>query len=140
MINDRNLTSHTYDFGICDEILERLEMSYFQAFENLNQFFIKEESTTMKEFGLSKDELNMLRIIFGKHLKNQGVVLIYGSRVKGTYTDRSDIDLVIKDSHLNRFELQNIIEEIDESTLPYLCDVYSMGYSDQRGSQRPYQP
>ncbi|AOY75996.1 nucleotidyltransferase substrate binding protein [Clostridium formicaceticum] len=47
MIKSRNLTSHTYDEGIADEIIRIVKDSYFQAFEGLRKKmdqFQREES------------------------------------------------------------------------------------------------
>ena len=45
--------------------------------------------------------------IFNKYLRD-GIVLIYGSRVEGTYTDTSDVDLIIKNSTLDRQQLKGV--------------------------------
>ena len=73
-------------------------------------------------FGITFKQKQILNDILSKYLKD-GIVLIYGSRVKGTYTNTSDVDLVIKNSTLNRQQLSNLIDDIDESDFPYLCDV-----------------
>ena len=50
-------------------------------------------------------------------------VILYGSRAKGTNTKRSDIDLVIADSQVDRVTLGNIEYEIEESDIPNLVDI-----------------
>lgn len=50
-------------------------------------------------------------------------VILYGSRAKNTHTDRSDIDLVIKNSSIDRHYLGKIKMEIDESDIPYNVDL-----------------
>ena len=74
-------------------------------------------------FGLSDKELSILRSIFSAHLSS-GIVIVYGSRAKGTHGRRSDIDLVIKDSTVPDDNiLHKIVDEIDESDFPYLVDL-----------------
>ena len=50
-------------------------------------------------------------------------VILYGSRAKGTNTKRSDIDLAIADSQVDRITLSNIEYEIEESDIPNLVDI-----------------
>lgn len=78
----------------------------------------------MNSYGLSELHLNILRRVFDQHL-NRGKVLIYGSRAKGTYRPESDIDLVIDCPYedINRHTLANILDDLTESDLPYLCDL-----------------
>ena len=63
-----------------------------------------------------------LKTIFDKY-PNIKKVILYGSRAKGTNTKRSDIDLVIANSQLDRFTLSNIKSEIEESDIPNLVDI-----------------
>lgn len=75
------------------------------------------------DFGLSESQRNILIQIFDMFLKN-GQVIVYGSRAKGTYTSRSDIDLIIKDSDISDPLIpEKIKEEIEESDFPYLADI-----------------
>lgn len=73
-------------------------------------------------FGISPGQKLILNDIFSKYLRD-GVVFIYGSRVKNTYTSTSDVDMVIKNSTLDRQQLADLIDAIDESDFPYLCDL-----------------
>jgi len=73
--------------------------------------------------GLNSAQENLLKQIFAKYLKS-GTVIIYGSRAKGNYSERSDIDLVIKGSQLNDEQtVEAIRDDIDESDFPYLTDL-----------------
>ena len=75
------------------------------------------------KFGLTNIQINLLTSIF-KQYKIQGKVIIYGSRSKGNYTDRSDVDFVIKDYiNKDRHFISNLNEIIEESDFPYLCDI-----------------
>ena len=50
-------------------------------------------------------------------------VVLYGSRAKGTHNERSDIDLAIKNSNIDRHTLGRIKLQIDNSNIPYLVDL-----------------
>ncbi|MCX7726587.1 MAG: nucleotidyltransferase domain-containing protein [Chitinispirillaceae bacterium] len=73
-------------------------------------------------FGLTTEQEDILKEIFKKYLKS-GVVIIYGSRAKGTFMPWSDIDIVIKGSERNRQVIGEIKELIEESDFPYLVDL-----------------
>ena len=73
-------------------------------------------------FGLTSKQIQLLNDIFAQYL-HIGTVVIYGSRVKDTYTKTSDVDLVIKNSQLDRHQLAALIDSIEESDFPYLCDL-----------------
>jgi predicted nucleotidyltransferase len=73
-------------------------------------------------FGLSPAQTQILQNIFKKNLKT-GQVIVYGSRAKNTYTKYSDIDLVLKKTHLNAHQVEDLIDTIIESDFPYLCDI-----------------
>lgn len=73
-------------------------------------------------FGLNPAHTKILQDIFKQHLK-RGLVIIYGSRVKNTQTKYSDIDFILKQSNLNTHHLEDLIDDIIESDLPYLCDI-----------------
>ena len=53
-------------------------------------------------------------------------VILYGSRAKETHHERSDIDLVIRNSEISRQTLGKIKLEIDNSDVPYLVDLQIM--------------
>jgi predicted nucleotidyltransferase len=73
-------------------------------------------------FGLSPVQTQILQNIFKKYLKT-GQVIIYGSRAKNTYMKYSDIDLVLKKTHLNTHQVEDLIDTIIESDFLYLCDI-----------------
>lgn len=75
------------------------------------------------DFGLTKKQSALLKNIFQQFL-SQGQVLIYGSRAKGNFHERSDVDLVIKKTNSqNKYFLEKIKTAIEESNFPYLCDI-----------------
>jgi len=74
------------------------------------------------QFGLKDKQLEIVKNIFANYTEISEVV-IYGSRVKGTHNERSDIDLVIKNSNVDRKIINKIRMDFDESNLPYLIDL-----------------
>jgi predicted nucleotidyltransferase len=50
-------------------------------------------------------------------------VLLYGSRAKGNWHLRSDIDLAVKGPQLDRFLLARLLLDIDDSDLPFPVDL-----------------
>ena len=64
----------------------------------------------------------ILEKIFEKHNFIDKVV-IYGSRAKGNFSNRSDIDFVVYGQPIDRFELYKVVNEIEESSLPYNTDI-----------------
>lgn len=74
------------------------------------------------DFGLELKYINLLKSIFEKYPFIERVIL-FGSRAKGNYTERSDIDLAVFGNPKDRFELSKILEEIEDSILPYNTDI-----------------
>jgi predicted nucleotidyltransferase len=76
----------------------------------------------MNSFGINELSINILKNIFSKY-ENIKEVNLYGSRAKGNYHDRSDVDLVICNSNIDRQLLGNLILEINNSNFPYMVDI-----------------
>lgn len=73
----------------------------------------------MKQVALSIKHLNMIKDI----LKGPFQVILFGSRVKGTNYDASDIDICLKaDQPIPYLELSLLDEALEESDLPYFVD------------------
>jgi predicted nucleotidyltransferase len=72
--------------------------------------------------GLQAKHLNLLQEIFSRYPQVEQVKL-YGSRAKGTFNDRSDIDLVVYGDNIDRKILGNINHDLEESDIPYLVDL-----------------
>lgn len=76
----------------------------------------------MKDFGLTKEEIENIKNVFAKYQKVK-TVTIYGSRAKGNYKPASDIDLTLKGHEID-FELQQNLEfDLDDLMLPYKFDI-----------------
>ncbi len=78
-------------------------------------------------FGLTEKQINTIICIFKKYSEIEQVIL-YGSRAKGTFSERSDIDLVLKGNVLNRHIVAKIIMDFDDSDLLFQIDLQN--YSD----------
>jgi predicted nucleotidyltransferase len=76
----------------------------------------------MSNFGLKEEEEQLLKSIFSKY-DSLNKVIVYGSRAKGTFNERSDLDLVITESNIDRSLIGQIISEINNSNFPYLLDL-----------------
>ena len=73
-------------------------------------------------YGLSTAILESIVSVFQRHPEIEQVKL-YGSRAKGTYHERSDIDLVVYGHAINRHLLASLLMEFDESNIPYHVDL-----------------
>lgn len=76
----------------------------------------------MNEFGIKESDFNFLINTFRKY-EHINKVIIFGSRAKGNFNDRSDIDLVIQKSNISRQFIGRIISEINESNFPFTVDL-----------------
>ena len=72
-------------------------------------------------FGIYPKSFHVLQEIFTKH-SNIFEVKIYGSRAIGNFREGSDIDLTIT-NQIDIEELNQIVNEIEESPIPYLVDI-----------------
>lgn len=75
----------------------------------------------METFGLSDKSFQILLEIF-RNYPSVSEVKVYGSRAKGTYSDRSDLDLVILDE-IDRKTLGEIWMEVNSSDFPLTVDL-----------------
>ena len=75
------------------------------------------------DFGLTDKQKTLLITILKRYVKT-GEVIVFGSRAKGNYTERSDIDIALQNAQffLN-CSIGGLIDEIAESDFPYLADV-----------------
>lgn len=77
--------------------------------------------------GLTTEQLELVQQVFKKHSAVASVKL-YGSRAKGTFHDRSDVDLVVFGAGIDRFLIADMLLDLDDSNLPYTVDLQN--YSD----------
>lgn len=74
----------------------------------------------MNFYGLNDNEINIIKDILKSF--NITKAAIFGSRVKGIFTEKSDIDIVIFDN-INIMNFANLKAELLESNLPYFVDI-----------------
>ena len=75
------------------------------------------------DFGLTESQKKILIGILQKYIKS-GEEIVFGSRAMGTNTERSDIDIALRDAEFFLpYSLGDLIDEIAESDFPYLADV-----------------
>ena len=72
--------------------------------------------------GLREFDIEILTKLFRAQPKITRVK-VYGSRAKGTYHERSDIDLVIYGGGVDRFMISNLLLDLQSSDLPYIVDL-----------------
>lgn len=74
-------------------------------------------------FGLTESQQSLLVTILDKGIPS-GEVIVYGSRAKGTHTNRSDIDLVVKNlPNASAQLIEDLRDDISESDFPFLADI-----------------
>ena len=76
----------------------------------------------MSDFGLDKEDLEIIRSVFLKFNQIRKV-LIYGSRAKGNHRPSSDIDLTLLGENITLGLQLEIESELNELLLPYRFDV-----------------
>ena len=69
-------------------------------------------------------ELELLRSVLRQHPEVVSATL-FGSRAKGTHSDRSDVDLALAGS-LGALGAEAIAAELEELPLPYRFDVHAL--------------
>ena len=77
----------------------------------------------MNSFGINEAPMTILGSIFSTY-EQINKVLLYGSRAKGSYNERSDVDMVICCSNkIDRHILGKIILDVNNSNFPYTVDI-----------------
>ncbi|SFX25236.1 nucleotidyltransferase domain-containing protein [Marinospirillum alkaliphilum] len=73
------------------------------------------------QIGLEPHQLQMVLQCFANHPEIEQA-MVYGSRAKGNYHQRSDLDLALK-GQLNRHQLAQIKLELEDTNLPISIDL-----------------
>lgn len=84
----------------------------------------------MKAPPLKPAELELVRSVFRLHPEVKSATL-FGSRAKGTHSDRSDVDLVLA-GDIEPLRAEAIAAELEELPLPYRFDVQSLAHIQHR--------
>ena len=74
---------------------------------------------------LVASELELVLSVLRQHPEIESATL-FGSRAKGTHSDRSDVDLALAGS-LGALGAEAIAAELEELPLPYRFDVHDLG-------------
>lgn len=73
---------------------------------------------------ISESQQQILQNVLTKHLPKNTVAYAFGSRVKGTAREYSDLDLVLKSPEaISILDLANLKEALAESDLPFRVDI-----------------
>jgi predicted nucleotidyltransferase len=84
----------------------------------------------MKAPPLNSRELDLVCAIFRRHPEVTSAIL-FGSRAKGSHTERSDVDLVVT-GDVEPLRAEAIASELDELPLPYRFEVQSLAHIHYR--------
>ena len=84
----------------------------------------------MKVPGLEPSELDMVRSVLRNHPEVTSATL-FGSRAKGTHSDRSDVDLVVT-GEVEPLRAEALASELDELPLPYRFEVQPLAHIQYR--------
>ena len=76
----------------------------------------------MSATGLTPEQLALLQQVFNKHPQIAAVKL-YGSRAKGTFHERSDVDLVLVGTGIDRHLVADLLMDLADTDLPYAVDL-----------------
>lgn len=80
-------------------------------------------------YGLTSFTLTSINQIFKENIGVEEAIL-YGSRAKGNYKPGSDIDITLKGKSLTISDLNRIMNQFDDSFLPYQFDVSLFDHID----------
>lgn len=80
----------------------------------------------MKPPPLKPAEMAMVHAVFRHHPEIETATL-FGSRAKGTHTERSDVDLVLT-GDVEPLRAEGIAAELDELPLPYRFEVQPLSH------------
>jgi predicted nucleotidyltransferase len=84
----------------------------------------------MKAPPLNASELEMVRTVLRRHPEVASATL-FGSRAKGTHTERSDVDLAVA-GEVAPLRAEAIAAELDELPLPYRFEVQPLEHIHHR--------
>lgn len=74
--------------------------------------------------GLNRAEMALISTILQKHPKIDSAIL-FGSRAKGTHSNRSDVDLAVS-GDVSPLEAEAVASDLDELPLPYRFEVQAL--------------
>lgn len=80
----------------------------------------------MKTLPFTEKELELMRSVFRRHPEVVSASL-FGSRAKGTHTERSDVDLAVA-GDVSPVRAEAIAAELEELPLPYRFEVQALDH------------
>jgi predicted nucleotidyltransferase len=80
----------------------------------------------MNRFDLMRLSEDYIRDTLRRYLRSDAAVYLYGSRARGDAAWNSDYDLWI-DGELPRHQINAIVEDLDESFVPFHVDLVTTG-------------
>ena len=81
------------------------------------------------KFGLKDETINRINSVF-ENYREIDKVIIYGSRVSGTFRNGSDIDLTILGNNITSHTLLKVDTELDDLLTPYMFDLSIFSHID----------
>ncbi len=75
-----------------------------------------------EKFGLTQNTIDEINAVFSKYSGIEQAIL-YGSRATGNFKAGSDIDLTLIGNSISHQHISTILNEFDESNMPYLFDL-----------------
>jgi len=78
-------------------------------------------------FGLSNNEISQIQRVFNAY-HDVDKVVVYGSRAKGNYTSRSDVDLAVFGKFANRHRVAEMKMDLDSLDIKYLIELQQYDY------------
>ena len=76
-----------------------------------------------RSIDITEDQRQSLLAVVHRHLPGV-TVWAYGSRVKGTARPNSDLDLVVFTTPSQRPSVSELIDDLDESNIPFRIDLH----------------
>ena len=85
----------------------------------MNRSMTKDKENT---FGINERDYHTIQAITQKYAEVKEVQL-FGSRAKGNFKFRIDIDFAVMDPNVSQKTMANLLYDFEESSLPYRVDL-----------------
>lgn len=97
------------------------------AFETLKSSMEVLEENLRMIVGITNKEFEIIKNILDKY---NGEFYAYGSRVKGDFTDLSDLNIMVKTDNYEEI-ISNLKNDFDKSNLPYVVNFTNYSTMDE---------
>jgi len=124
MLDARNLTTHSYDEEVANEIMNKIVNHYYFAIKELKNTFSEKYNKEAKQitFELEEKYYEMIKNVLNK-IDAIEQVIIFGSRATGKARNGSDIDLALKGNNVNHNVVLEVLRELDDLPVAYKFDA-----------------